>query len=130
MAVDLNQKAINAHAPMLQQMMTNLQGNILKSHGREYTRHVFFSFGADVKKNKQLIKSLIPFLTSSAKQFKSKKRVFTDAERKSVFGNFFLRCMIERRTGLVPLKLAFPPSNCLFNPADITMSGSAPISRL
>jgi Dyp-type peroxidase family len=122
MAVNLNQKAINPHAPALRQMMTNLQGNILKSHGREHTRHIFFSFGADVEKNKRLVKSLVPFLTSSAKQFKSKKRVFTEAEHQSIFGNFFLSARGYGKLGFSrqEVQTAFPENSATGLPVKFT----------
>lgn len=67
-------------------MMDNLQGNILKSHGRDHALHVFFALGNDVQKNKEALRALTAFVTSSVEQMR--QRALTD--RNTVFGNLFL----------------------------------------
>src|SRR5262245_50111925 len=114
-SINLNQKNIDPTASAFRQMMANLQGNILKSHGREHTRHIFFSFGADVTKNKGAIKSLLLFLTSSVKQLKTRKRVLTAVERKFVFGNFFLTAKGYEKLGFSRQEVldAFPENGSI-----------------
>jgi Dyp-type peroxidase family len=76
---------INLNAPLAwmnanldeQKMLQNLQGNILKGHGRDFTANVFFKFSADVAKSKRLLRELANYHITDAyrqlldaKQFK------------------------------------------------------------
>ena len=49
-----------------QKVLDNLQGNILKGHGRDHTTNLFFAFGADVPKSKRLLRELGNFHVTSA----------------------------------------------------------------
>ncbi len=44
MAVNLTEKSIDPHAAKFKTMLENLQGNILKGHGRDHTVHLFLTF--------------------------------------------------------------------------------------
>ena len=69
MPIDLNTMKIDPHNPMFAKMLRNLQGNILKGHGRDHTAHIFLTFtasGADLRaKFGALANSLV---TSAARQ--------------------------------------------------------------
>jgi Dyp-type peroxidase family len=118
MAVNLNQKAIDPNAAGLRQMMANLQGNILKSHGREHARHIFFTLGADVGQNKLAVRSLTRFVTSSAEQLRQR----TQADRKSVFGNLFLTAKGYEKLGFSRQQVqnAFPENGSTGLPIKFT----------
>jgi deferrochelatase/peroxidase EfeB len=49
MPVDLNDTRIDVNAPPYQRLLTNLQGNILKGHGRDFTVHIFAHFTGDMQ---------------------------------------------------------------------------------
>jgi Dyp-type peroxidase family len=44
MALTLNETAIDYRDPQFDKMLSNLQGNILKGHGRNHTTHIFIKF--------------------------------------------------------------------------------------
>jgi deferrochelatase/peroxidase EfeB len=44
MALTLNETAIDYRDPKFDKMLSNLQGNILKGHGRNHTTHIFIKF--------------------------------------------------------------------------------------
>lgn len=52
--------------PDEQKMLQNLQGNILKGHGRIFTANIFFKFGADVTKSKRLLRELASYHITDA----------------------------------------------------------------
>ncbi len=47
MAIDLNQTGIDPDDPQFQPMLTDLQGNILRGHGRDYSTHLLLAFKPD-----------------------------------------------------------------------------------
>ena len=47
MPIDLNAKSIDPHDAQFETMLRNLQGNILKGHGREHSVSVFLGLHAD-----------------------------------------------------------------------------------
>jgi hypothetical protein len=58
-----------AAKPAEQKMLQNLQGNILKGHGRDATTNIFFTLGPDVSASKRALRELGNFyLTSAYKQ--------------------------------------------------------------
>ena len=61
----LRWKAAN---PLEQKVLQNLQGNILKGHGRDFMTNVFFTFGDDVPAGKRLLRELGNFHVTSAYQ--------------------------------------------------------------
>ena len=101
MAVDLKSTRIDSHDPKFKTMLQNLQGNILKGHGRDHTVHVFLTFtasGADLKKK---FKALTTKLVTSA----AKQRDETDLFKAfgipgGPFGNVFLTASGYAKIGL------------------------------
>ena len=47
MTIDLNQTHIDPNNPQYQNMLEDLQGNILKSHERDYSTHILIKFKSD-----------------------------------------------------------------------------------
>src|SRR6202035_3051590 len=60
----------DASDPKYAALLKNLQGNILKSHGRHFSVHTFFKFGTNVEAAKTAIKTLRQqgFILSGAEQ--------------------------------------------------------------
>jgi len=123
MAIDLNQKAIDPQAAQFTQMMENLQGNILKSHGRNHALHIFFALGNDVQKNKQAIRALTAFVISSAEQLRQQEQ----AERNAVFGNLFLTARGYEKLGFTRQQVVtnFPETGSTGLPVKFTEGMSA-----
>ena len=123
MAIDLNQKAIDPHAAQFTQMMENLQGNILKSHGRDHALHIFFALGNDVQKNKQAIRALTAFVTSSAEQLRQRDQT----DRNAVFGNLFLTARGYEKLGFTRQMVVnnFPETGSTGMPVKFTEGMSA-----
>jgi len=70
-------------------ILVDIQGNILKGHGRDHARHVFLRFDKGSAAGKELIQNLSKFVTSAAGQIKQKE----DKESRGdggLFVNFFL----------------------------------------
>ncbi len=65
---------INLNAPLAwttanpeeQKMLQNLQGNILKSHGRKFTANIFFRFGEDIAQSRRLLRELANYHITDA----------------------------------------------------------------
>jgi Dyp-type peroxidase family len=54
----------------VQEFLEDLQGNILKGHGREHTAHVFLRFGKDPARAKEWVKQFSQKITTASRQKK------------------------------------------------------------
>jgi Dyp-type peroxidase family len=64
-------------------LLEDVQGNILKSHGRDHARHLFITFGPEKEKGRAWLAATAELVTSAAQQWKeSAKRaaIFAQAE--------------------------------------------------
>ncbi|MBW8876738.1 MAG: Dyp-type peroxidase [Acidobacteria bacterium] len=91
MAIDLTLEepieAGNGYSPMLH----NLQGNILKSHGRAHVRLLLIRFGPDVTNNRNAISSFASTrLTSAWEQLQQVERHRSGGDDSSIFASFYL----------------------------------------
>ncbi|UXI02153.1 Dyp-type peroxidase [Photobacterium sp. TY1-4] len=68
MSANLNQTNIEIDDPNFRAVFHNLQGNILKGHGREHSRHLFFALRGDARQNRQAIRQLAEKVTSALDQ--------------------------------------------------------------
>jgi Dyp-type peroxidase family len=86
-------------------LLNNLQGNILKSHGRHFSVHTFFKFGTNVEAAKTAIKTLRQqgFILSAAEQAAQTERFKQPNAVQEVFGTLLLSAR-----GLQVLGLALP----------------------
>jgi len=86
-------------------LLSNLQGNILKSHGRHFSVHTFFKFSGDVAAARLAIKTLRQrgFILSAAEQVAQTERVKKPNATQEVFGTLLLSA-----SGLRTLGLALP----------------------
>ena len=93
-------------------MLEDLQGNILASHGRDHSVHIFLKFGPDPDAAKAWIRCLAKgYITSAKKQAIEAKRVGDDKIPGDVFANLFLSCAGYRALGFpfekMPLDRSF-----------------------
>jgi Dyp-type peroxidase family len=86
-------------------LLKNLQGNILTSHGRHFAMHIFFRFNADIAAAKAAIVKLraAGFVTSAAEQDAQTQRRQANPGHQEIFG-----CLLLSATGLKALGLDVP----------------------
>ncbi|HKO52976.1 MAG TPA: Dyp-type peroxidase [Polyangiaceae bacterium] len=90
MPVKLNTFAdrVDPNDPQLSSMLSNLQANILKPHGRDFARHLFLSFRASPGQMRAWIKQQItPQVTTALQQFATSGQAGADG---GVVCGFFL----------------------------------------
>ncbi|MEA2373137.1 MAG: hypothetical protein QOH12_3531 [Solirubrobacteraceae bacterium] len=68
MTINLSSTNLDITDPDLQGMFADLQGNILKSHGRDLSRHVFLRFGPDAAAARTWVRAFADQVTSAAQQ--------------------------------------------------------------
>ncbi len=75
MAVDLTKTGIDPLDPQYKQMLIQLQGNILKSHGRDHSAHILLRFTAPAQQTKEWIQNFArERLTSASQQLEEAAR--------------------------------------------------------
>jgi len=92
MAIDLdNQEPIDPEASDYKDMMEDLQGNILKGHGRDYTVQIFLRFTQDQEVAKEWIRTFAEkYITSASRQLKEAELYRSTEIQGDLFANFFL----------------------------------------
>jgi Dyp-type peroxidase family len=103
MAIDLNQTRIDPQDAKLQKLFQNLQGNILKSHGRNFSTQLLFNFKptTDTAATRQGVRALTEkFVTSAAKQFAEREALHTQNIPGGTFGNLFLSASGYQHLGI------------------------------
>lgn len=96
-----------------QKVLENLQGNILKGHGRDQTMNIVFKLGEDVRRSRRALRELGNFFVTSAyKQLietEAFKQAGGDCEKKCADdGQTFCALMLSA-AGYDSLKLEFTP---------------------
>ena len=91
MALNLEdqENPIDPRKPDLRPVLSKLQGNILKSHGRDYAMHSFFRFTGDRTKSRELIHRLSKLVTSATEQEAQTARYKAD-QPEEIFGALML----------------------------------------
>lgn len=100
-------------------MLQKLQGNILKSHGRDYATHIFFRFTGDQAAARRLVGSLSKLVTSAAEQ-KAQAAAHKAHGTEALFGALMLSAK-----GLKHLGFPLPPA---FGDAKLAPATSVPVS--
>src|SRR5215210_1499129 len=112
MAIDLNNSApIDPTDPQFATMLENLQGNILKGHGRDHTVHIFVEFDCDAAAVREALTSLAgEVVTSAAQQQIESEQFKAFGIPGAMFGNVFLTAKGYRAVGFSEAQLdaAFP----------------------
>lgn len=90
-SINLNQIGISIEGDEFRSIADNLQGNILKSHGRGHTSHIFFKFNPNKQREAKLFiqKFAETKLTSAAQQERDAQQFRYESRQKFFFG-FYL----------------------------------------
>jgi Dyp-type peroxidase family len=92
--IDLTQKAIDQRDLKFHELFNNLQGNILKGHGREHTTHIFVRFNGGRKaKAQQWVREFADRITTCQTQLKDTE-VF---KRNCVSGGMFVGFLLSAK---------------------------------
>lgn len=87
--IKLSQSQLDINAPSLSVIFEDIQGNILKSHGRSHSRHVFIQFNATAEHNRNWVGQIAPRLTSALEQHRTSLD-FKDSGNEHLFTGFML----------------------------------------
>jgi len=99
MAIDLKETRIDLSLSKYDNLKKQLQGGILKSHGRNHTAHLLLRFTAEPKAVKQWIQTFArENLTSTKQQMEDTDRFHQTGESK-LFVNFYLSADGYKRLG-------------------------------
>ena len=102
MPIDLDQELnpINPEDSKYAQMLANLQGNILKSHGRDFAVHLFLGFTGQTKAVKKWIADFTNrFVTSALRQTQETKEYKLNRISGRAFGAIYLSAEGYRKLG-------------------------------
>lgn len=99
---------LNPDDANVQKMLTKLQGNILKGHGRDHTVHIFIELdpGSVATKRKKLAAFASKVVTSALKQHLETKEFQEFGIPGSLFGNLFLTAKGYRSLGFTAKQIA------------------------
>lgn len=115
-----------------QKVLENLQGNILKGHGRDHTANIFFQFGADKVKSRRALRQLGNFhVTSAYKQLLSTQAFKEHGADGGTFCAAFISAKGYRSLGLT---FKTPAHNTAFDagmkdPASLAKLGDPKVSK-
>lgn len=99
---DLDATRINPDDPVFRVMLENLQGNILKGHGRDHTVHIFFRLDDDADAVREGLKAVVANVTSAAEQHEQTTRFKRFGIPGGLFANFFLSASGYQALGVDP----------------------------
>ncbi|MGH9934720.1 MAG: Dyp-type peroxidase, partial [Blastocatellia bacterium] len=103
MAVDLTATGIDLFDPKYEQALIQLQGNILKAHGRNFSTHLVLRFTAQPKAVKEWIQNFARArLTSAKKQLEEAKRFRETGQPGDLFVSVFLSATGYKHLGFDP----------------------------
>jgi Dyp-type peroxidase family len=101
-----NKSPIDESDLKVQALLERLQGNLLKGHGRDFSVHIFFSFGDDISAvRRQLVELARLYVTSAQRQHSEALNRKAREIPGVLFGNLFLSASGYRRLGFDPAKL-------------------------
>jgi Dyp-type peroxidase family len=84
---------IDPQLPRYDSLLHNLQGNILKGHGRDHAVLIFFTFNRPPEEVRSELLELLACVTSAAEQLQQSQTFHANPELPGgLFANFFLSC--------------------------------------
>ena len=91
MTIALDDSRINPELPEYDEMLNDLQGNILKGHGRDFTSHILLRFKLDNReKATEFIRSFAEKVTSAKEQLQHSAKYNSRRIADEAFANFCL----------------------------------------
>jgi len=102
MAVNLSDTNIDPHHPFYHPLLDDLQGNVLKSHGRNYSVHLFLRFSGTAEEARQWISNFADkYVTSAIEQYHTSVQYKKNPEKygNRLFANFLLTANGYRTLG-------------------------------
>lgn len=108
MTVDLSNAApIDPNDPQFAPMLQNLQGNILKGHGRDHTVHMLMEFQPSLPHfHTNLRKTAAQYVTSAAQQLHDTQQFKDFGIPGGLFGNLMLTARGYAKLGFTPAQIA------------------------
>jgi Dyp-type peroxidase family len=106
--VNLDATRIDPDDAAFREMLANLQGNILKGHGRDRTVHIFFRMDDDVDAVREGLKSVVAVVTSAAEQHEQTTRFKRFGVPGGLFANMFLSASGYQALGIDPAAFGDP----------------------
>ncbi|MES3021478.1 MAG: peroxidase [Pseudomonadota bacterium] len=90
--IDVDSTSLNFSGEAYVAMLANLQGNIVKPHGRDFSSHLFLAFNvADIAAVKRwIVARVLPLLTSAGAQAQQSARFRATGAGGGLFGGFAL----------------------------------------
>ncbi|MCY7375245.1 MAG: hypothetical protein LH472_04655 [Pyrinomonadaceae bacterium] len=122
MPIDLNSEdsPINPDNPKYAAMLANLQGNILKSHGRNCAAHLFLTFSAEPEKVRRWIAIFTArYITSAYRQNYESKEFNINKISGRIFGGFYLSAAGYKSLGFDNLE-DFVEDNAIDNAVEVS----------
>jgi Dyp-type peroxidase family len=83
---------IDPNLPRYDSLLHNLQGNILKGHGRDHAVLIFFAFNRPPEEVRPQLQKLLECVTSAADQLQQSQQFHDTQVSGGLFANFFLSC--------------------------------------
>lgn len=99
MPIDLNAKRIDPHDAQFETMLRNLQGNILKGHGRDHSVSIFLGLHADASVAARFGAFAAALITSALKQRDETDQFKAHGVPGGLFGNVYLSANGYRKLG-------------------------------
>lgn len=122
MAIDLNveESPISPDDVKYSSLLANLQGNILKSHGRNCAAHLFVTFTDDAEKVRRWISVFTArYITSAYRQNYESKEFNINKISGRIFGGFYLSAAGYKSLGFDNLE-DFTEDNEIDNPVEVS----------
>jgi Dyp-type peroxidase family len=109
MSIDLGASNLDHHDPMVRPLLDNLQGNILKGHGRKHVRLVCLRFEAPPQQVRSWLRCVAAaWITSAWRQLAERDDVKGKGAPGGTFGNLFLSAAGYAALGQDPSRLDPP----------------------
>lgn len=124
MPVDLAESRIDHRAPRYQQMLEQLQGNILKGHGRDHSVHLFLHFTVGPAAARHWVRQFAARYVTSAKQQLAEAEEF---RRYGIPGRLFANLYLSA-TGYEALGFSRAAVNARFDERPAVIDGREVVS--
>ncbi len=102
--IKLSQSQLDINDPALRVVFEDLQGNILKGHGRSHSLHLFLQFTASSDRNREWVAKIAPRLTSTLEQHQTSLD-YKHSGKEHLFTGLMLSCSGYQALGIEDQKI-------------------------